>query len=172
MKRSPNATELHECGVIFRTGDDIEFNDQSGCLQLPLINNFEKPLRNLIAYEQCHIGSELRNEVSNFGVFMPFLVQSDQDVKLLIERVIIRNGLGSIKEVTQLFNNLCKHICVGVNYYNSDCKRMKDYCKGCRHRWMTSLQRNYFSTPWLIVLLVLTLIQTITAVVTGFEERS
>ncbi|KAG6598577.1 UPF0481 protein, partial [Cucurbita argyrosperma subsp. sororia] len=177
-----NATELHECGVIFRSGDGIEFNDQGGCLQLPPIkiyDDFEKRVRNLIAYEQCHIGNELRNRVSNFAVFMQCLVQSDQDVKLLIEGGIIENYLGGINEITQLFNNLGKHIFIGINYYNSDCKKMKDYCMRRHHRWMTSLRRNYFSTPWLcassiaaILLLALTLIQTILAVFTGFKERS
>ena len=171
----PNATQLHECGVIFKTGKGIAFKDQGGCLQLPQINiydDFEKRVRNLIAYEQCHFCSELRNEVSNFAVFMQCLVQTDQDVKLLIEGGIIHNNFGSINEVTQLFNNLGKHICPGINSYNSDCKRMKDYCKRPRHRWISLLRRNYFSTPWLcassiaaILLLALTLIQTIVALV-------
>ncbi|XP_022962573.1 UPF0481 protein At3g47200-like [Cucurbita moschata] len=125
----PNATELHKCGVIFRTGSVIKFSDQ--------------------AYEQCYIGYEDKNSMSNFAAFMQFLVQTDQDVKLLIKGGIIDNNLGSVKEVTQLFNNLGKHVYPGVNYYSFYCKTMKDYCKHRCHRWMTSLRRNYFSTPWL-----------------------
>ncbi|XP_022961907.1 UPF0481 protein At3g47200-like [Cucurbita moschata] len=178
----PTATELHECGVIFRTGNDIKFNDKRGCLQLPKISiddNFENRVRNIIAYEQCHIDSELRNSVTNFTAFMQCLVKSNQDMKLLIEGGIILNYLGGIKEVTQLFSNLGKHVCIGINYYGKDCKEMKTYCKHRRHRWMTSLRRNYFSTPWhcassiaAILLLALTLIQTILAVVTGFKQTS
>ncbi|XP_022996811.1 UPF0481 protein At3g47200-like [Cucurbita maxima] len=178
----PSATELHECGVIFSTGIDIKFNDQSGCLQLLPINidnTFEKRVKNIIAYEQHHIHMNIWNEVSNFALFMTSLVQTDQDVKLLIEGGIIQNELGSIKDVTQLFYNLGKYINIGFNSYNSDCQKMKDYCKRRRHRWMTSLRRNYFSTPWLcastiaaILLLALTLIQTIVAVLTGFKKSS
>ncbi|KAG6598578.1 UPF0481 protein, partial [Cucurbita argyrosperma subsp. sororia] len=179
----PSATELHECGVIFKTWTHIEFNDQDGCLQLPSINignKFEKHVRNMIAYEQQHhIDIELWNDVTNFALFMTSLVQTDQDVKLLIERGIIKNYFGSIKEITQLFNNLCKHTYVGDNYYSSHCQKMKDYCQHRRHRWMTSLRRNYFSTPWLsastiaaILLLALTLVQTILAVLTGFKKSS
>lgn len=52
-------------------------------------------MRNLIAYEQCHAG-EMRDEVSNFAVFMQYIVQTEQDVKLLVEAGIIQNNLGSI----------------------------------------------------------------------------
>ncbi|XP_022961908.1 putative UPF0481 protein At3g02645 [Cucurbita moschata] len=178
----PSATELHECGVIFKREKEIKFDDQGGYLLLPSINiddSFEKRVRNIIAYEQYHSEFELWNKVRNLALIMTSLVQSDQDVKLLIEAGIIENELGSIKGVTQLFNNLFKHTYVGINYYHSDCQKMKDYCKRRHHRWMTSLRRNYFSTPWLsastiaaILLLALTLTQTIVAVLTEFKKSS
>ncbi|CAK9312839.1 unnamed protein product [Citrullus colocynthis] len=81
----PTATQLHECGVVFRTDKgskkcavDVAFIDYDGCLELPQIiiyDGFETRVRNLIAYEQCHAG-EMREEVSNFAVFMQYMVQN------------------------------------------------------------------------------------------------
>ena len=90
MKSPTNTYFGHQIPLSFTNAalfSGIEFNDQGECLQLlpiNIYNDFEKRVRSLIAYEQCHIGSELRNVVSIFAVFMQCLVQSNQDVKLLI----------------------------------------------------------------------------------------
>ncbi|XP_022132033.1 UPF0481 protein At3g47200-like [Momordica charantia] len=170
----PTATELYDYGISFEKKSHYSqkmFDERAGILRLPhiIINEtFESMIRNIIAFEHCH---RKRQVVSNFAIFMRFLLNSDNDVILLIKEGIIHNHLESTKGVTKLFHDLCENVVVETNLYNYECKRMREYGKHRRHRWMASLKRDYFNTPWAlisfiaaVVLLLLTLMQTVVAV--------
>lgn len=183
------ATELHDCGISFqkmnksfyhgrrrKCNTDVYFSERGGVLKMPEIiidDSFEIIFRNMIAYEYCHLKSK---DVSNFGMFMHFLINTNKDVSLLVEDGIIQNHLGSSKEIVALFNDLCKNVMVERNLYNLECWKMKQYCKHRRHRWMTSLKRDYFGTPWAFIsfvaallLLLLTLLQTLLAFIALYK---
>ncbi|XP_016651815.1 PREDICTED: UPF0481 protein At3g47200-like [Prunus mume] len=172
----PSVTALEDAGVKFATTStrsllDIQFN--RGCLKIP---NFrvddwtETVFKNLIAFEQCH--DHQVKYISELMFLMGCMIKTSKDVDLLIEHEIISSMLGSNVDVSTLFN----HIGQGVGfsqpkYYLSLCKELNAYCKAPWHRWKAILKRDYFNTPWkvvstiaAIVLLVLTLVQTICSI--------
>ncbi|XP_022131636.1 UPF0481 protein At3g47200-like [Momordica charantia] len=170
----PTATELYDYGISFEKKSHYSqkmFDERTGILRVPhiIINEtFESTMRNIIAYEYTIRKSP---GVSNFLMFMRFLLNSDNDVNLLIKEGIIHNHLESAKEVTKLFQDLCKNVVAERNLYNYECQKMRKYCKHRRHRWMASLKHDYFNTPWAlisfiaaVVLLLLTLMRAVVAV--------
>ena len=104
---------------------------------------------------------------------MEYLIKSVEDVDLVIRRRIIINQLSSNTTVVTLFNNVCKRITsVENNRYSSIFRELNAYNAVRHHSWIAILRLNYFSTLWrgvatiaAVVLLVLTLIQTICALI-------
>ncbi|XP_057958672.1 uncharacterized protein LOC131151443 [Malania oleifera] len=168
-----SATELHEAGVEFRIGKtssmlEIHFDLANGVLEIPLIklkDKTESLFRNLVALEQClyrHC-----SYISDYMAFMDCLINTSEDVDLLIQNNIIENWLGDSSRGAALFNNLCKEtIWWRKNFYYSHlCEDLTAYCRIPWHKWKATLKRDYFSTPWMVisviaavVLLVLTFI--------------
>ncbi|KAF8389073.1 hypothetical protein HHK36_025758 [Tetracentron sinense] len=170
----PSATELHQAGVKFKVGRsrsllDVKFS--KGVLEIPVLVIdvvTETFFRNLIAWEQCQ---DLTNPyMISYAVLMDLLINTPNDVSLLIEYGIIKNWLGDNEEVCLLFNKLCKDVIMGDSkmYFSSLCEDLNAYCEIRCHEWQATLRRDYFNTPWKIIsffaaviLLILTLLQTI-----------
>uniref|UniRef100_K4BP48 Uncharacterized protein n=1 Tax=Solanum lycopersicum TaxID=4081 RepID=K4BP48_SOLLC len=147
---------------------------QLSFLKLELVaDETESFLRNLIAYEQQ--SSEVQPKYfSDFALFMDHLIDSDKDVNLLRKKGIIEHLMGEDKEVASLFNKLGNGVIVYPNFYFKQV--FTNVVKHCdenpwNRRW-TSLKHNYFSSPWVgastltvIILLILTTIQTVLAIV-------
>ncbi|XP_031104013.1 UPF0481 protein At3g47200-like isoform X2 [Ipomoea triloba] len=181
------ASELQEAGVRFKKVGkisntssnqtislfDIKFNH--GVLEIPsfaLYHPTETFFRNLIAYEQ-HSPDVHPMYFTDYAKFMDDLINTEKDVNLLRLKDVFINGLGDDKEVTRLFNDLCK----GVTYYSGDgfyykdlCKELNLHCKKLRNVLMARLRHDYFHTPWAgistfaaILLLSLTIAQTVLA---------
>nr|GMD42104.1 UPF0481 protein At3g47200-like [Ipomoea batatas] len=181
------ASELQEAGVRFKKVPkisntssnqtislfDIKFNH--GVLEIPsfaLYHPTETFFRNLIAYEQ-HSPDVHPMYFTDYAKFMDDLINTEKDVNLLRLKDVFINGLGDDKEVTRLFNDLCK----GVTYYSGDgfyykdlCKELNRHCKKLRNVLMARLRHDYFHTPWAgistfaaILLLSLTIAQTVLA---------
>ncbi|XVF79541.1 hypothetical protein PTKIN_Ptkin14bG0231300 [Pterospermum kingtungense] len=98
----------------------------------------------------------------------------EQDVDLLVRRRIIINQLGSNEAAVTLFNNLRLHNAIRVekNHFSSLFTKINAYNAILRHSWMATLRLQYFSNPWrslatvaAVILLLLTLIQTICSVI-------
>ncbi|XP_016652075.1 PREDICTED: UPF0481 protein At3g47200-like [Prunus mume] len=100
-------------------------------------------------------------------------VTTSKDVDLLTEHEII----SSLLEINDELSALIKRIGQGVyidgrtDYYLSLSENLSAYCKVPWHKWKANLKRDYFNTPWklastiaAIILLVLTLIQTICSI--------
>ncbi|XP_016652636.1 PREDICTED: putative UPF0481 protein At3g02645 [Prunus mume] len=175
---TPSVTELYQAGVKFKVGSrknifDIRFTD--GILEIPKIkveDHTEISLRNLLAFEQCHYQ---HNYVCDYMIMMDRFVNNASDVDLLVDRGIIENVLGDRKEVAALFNNL------GIGIFGSHdftfanlCQDLNRYCSSTRHKRMANLRQNYFNTPWrtlsviaAVVLLILTLIQTVCSIISA-----
>ncbi|PPD81338.1 hypothetical protein GOBAR_DD21740 [Gossypium barbadense] len=85
---------------------------------------------------------------------------------------IMINQLGSHKAIVKMFNNLCKYIDVEKkNRYSSLFLKLNAYNAVPHHSWLAILKHQYFSSLWrgvatvaAIILLVLTMIQTIVAI--------
>ncbi|CAL9205514.1 unnamed protein product [Musa hybrid cultivar] len=171
-----SASELREAGIRFRKSKsdsllDIQF--KHGVLSLPKLtvdDSTEYMFLNLMAFERLNIGTG--NEVTSYVVFMDSIIDSAKDIKLLHYKRIIRNALGSDTEAAELFNRLAKDV---VFVPNSNLSKVQNNVitysqKKCR-RHRANLCRTYFKSPWTtlslmaaIVLLVLTVVQTIYAV--------
>ncbi|KAK1281790.1 putative UPF0481 protein [Acorus calamus] len=151
-------------------------------MEIPTIRIFERTLptlRNLIAFEQCF--SDTNNEVTFFADLMDALIDTPKDIKVLQDAGILKIGLSNPKEVTQLFNRLCRH----VYYDNSDSylresyNSVNCYCDSRWHRYRAVLARDYFRDPWAIIslggafiLLILTFLQTFYSMFGYYNPRT
>ncbi|PIN08117.1 hypothetical protein CDL12_19310 [Handroanthus impetiginosus] len=179
FENTRSATELQEAGVKFRCAKEsclfnVDFT--KGELTLPSlkVNDWtETFFRNLIAFEQCGYYSK---DITSYVIFMDNLINTRNDVVLLVKHGIIKNALGENEAVADLFNNLFKEVVTETdNFYFADlCEDLNVYSRDPFHefkskwfRWRRMLRRDYFGNPWSFisllaagVLLILTVIQT------------
>ncbi|BFG38484.1 hypothetical protein CerSpe_247580 [Prunus speciosa] len=176
-KIPPSVTVLDDAGVQFvtrRTTFSLDIQFKNGSLIIPnfRVDDWTEILfRNLIAFEQCH--DHQVKYISQFIFLMGGMIKTSKDVDLLIEHGIIYNMLGSNKDLSAIFNRIGQGIAVNSQTYHYLIlsQRLNAYCKAPWHRWKAILNRDYFNTPWklastiaAIILLVLTLIQTICSI--------
>ncbi|XP_062152883.1 UPF0481 protein At3g47200-like [Alnus glutinosa] len=169
----PSATSLVESGVKFKRSTsqsilDVKFND--GVLEIPpfqIHEVTETVFRNLISYEQCH--SYRCDRITSYAILLASLINTAKDVDILCDNKIIDNWLNP-DDAAQLFNKL--YLDAYVYYRYTDLSRqVNSFCQRRWPRWRRALVRNYFNTPWAIlstlaavILLILTLVQTVYAV--------
>ncbi|KAL2543047.1 Plant protein of unknown function (DUF247) [Abeliophyllum distichum] len=171
------AIELQEAGISFKKSDSFSFcikfeNKKMFIPKWKITDSTESLFRNLIAYEYYLTGSPQRY-VTDYAFFMHCLVHSSEDAKLLRLSGIISNLLGTDEMVYRLINKLGKNIFInseGFSYSNIF-DNVNRHCGNKRNRWMATLRRDYFSSPWALIsvlaaitLLVLTIIQTTFAI--------
>eukprot|EP00257_Ricinus_communis_P025063 XP_025012477.1 UPF0481 protein At3g47200 isoform X2 [Ricinus communis] len=173
-----SATELQGAGVKFKVSSTkcllrLQFTDQ--VLEIPrfrIHSRTESILRNLMALEQCLY--PCNTYICDYIFLMDCLINTENDVDLLIDKKIIVNGLGNSSEVATLLNNLCKHItlCEGCFFYSKISEELNNYYEVLWHSWNATFIRDYFGNPWLtastiaaVVLLILTLVQTIFSII-------
>ncbi|KAB1221430.1 hypothetical protein CJ030_MR2G013154 [Morella rubra] len=178
--KAPTVTELHQAGVKFKAGSsrnlfDIHFNKEEGILEIPKLTvgfATEVQLRNIIAYEQLYREKRYMND---YVVFIDRLVSTPKDVDLLVKYGIVENLRADSNEAATLINNLARGALFKRKdfYFASICDGLNKYYRTSWHRWKANLKQNYFNTPWAIisfiaavVLLLLTLTQTINSLIT------
>ncbi|KAF8023311.1 hypothetical protein BT93_F0726 [Corymbia citriodora subsp. variegata] len=174
------AKELQEAGIKFRRGEgtssmlNVVFKD--GTLEMrPLVVNkwTEAYFKNMVAYEQCQHEDKY---ISSYAILMDSLIDTPEDINILIRYGILENQLGSAEAVASLINRMNKDTIrdSGSFLYSSLCESLNSYSrtrwhqwKAAWYRWRVILKREYFSNPWsgisvvaAMVLLVLTLMQT------------
>ena len=171
------AKTLHQAGVKFQSGSDqkllhIEFD--KAFLKIPpfkISGDTEILLRNLQAFEQCHCGD---NYVGNYLYMMDLLVDSPEDVEILVRYGIIENFLSNNEAVSTLFYNLSReNIISSKNFYFSDVlEDLNKYYGRDWPKWKANLRHNYFQNPWSIFsviaaafLLLLTIIQAVCSII-------
>ncbi|XP_058215565.1 UPF0481 protein At3g47200-like [Rhododendron vialii] len=158
-----SASDLDFSGVKFVSVEgnvnlfDVNFKEHKGPFWWFCPARFEIPalvvhdpteplLRNLIALEQCCPG--VRRYFTSYAKFMDMLISSKEDVKVLKKAKVICNHLGADKDVSDLFNKLCKEVVTGEFYFKDQYQLAYNYSK---HRWpklMAYWNRTYFSSPW------------------------
>jgi hypothetical protein len=106
---------------------------------------------------------------------MDQLIDSPEDVGLLVGKEIITHWLGNDAAVSDMINKLCENISDPYTYYGDRCKNMNDHYKSRFNRAKATLKLVYFPNVWrgtgtvaAAILLILTLIQTITSVKSVF----
>ncbi|CAL9028827.1 unnamed protein product, partial [Prunus brigantina] len=176
-QRIPNATSLSEAGVQFEARQNKEegkgecimnIKFKNGVFTIPPlgIDESTEPLfRNLIAFEQCY--HDCLHKITSYAVLMDNLIDSREDIDFLCEKGILANWLNP-DDAAQFFNKLYDDTTVMGYYYSGLSDDVNNYYKTNWHKFMETLRRDYFSTPWRIIsfvaafiLLVLTLVQTL-----------
>lgn len=112
---------------------------------------------------------------------MDSLINTSEDVDLLVKSGIIKNFLSDNQLVADLFNNLYKETVTDSHefYFAGLCELLNEYSRDYWHQWKAALfkwkrilRRDYFSNPWsaisviaAAILLALTAIQTACSII-------
>ncbi|XP_059639880.1 UPF0481 protein At3g47200-like [Cornus florida] len=171
------ATELRDAGIKFKKGKSnclLDIKHAMKVLEIPqlILSNWTEPLlRNLTVLEQFYYPYD--SYIIDYIHFMDNLIDTAKDADLLIQNGIFENYIGDSTTVAALFNNFTNEVLVwGPNYYfYGISEKLNRYCKDPRHKWKATFKRDYFSTPWrtastiaAIILIALTIIQTVCSV--------
>ncbi|KAF3777066.1 hypothetical protein EJ110_NYTH46890 [Nymphaea thermarum] len=185
----PSVKWLRDAGVTFKKShggrfSDVHFDDKNGVLSLPFLEIDEDTaakFMNLIAFERMH--PSIGGQVTSYFLFMDALLDTGEDVRLLISRGIVRNELGSDDAAAKLFNSLGDGVVDndvqndGVSQLDADksvrwrttevLRKLNAYASSKRNMWIADLKHKYFNSPWAcislfaaILLIVLTVLQT------------
>ncbi|KAF8694365.1 hypothetical protein HU200_038289 [Digitaria exilis] len=169
-----SAKRLWEAGVCFRSSetrrlDDIHFNICSRRLEMHKItldDSTEYKFSNLMAFEALHFdGTDNRNGLTAFVLFMRDMIDSKDDVAVLREGKVLENELaGSDKAVVALFNRLTMDVSkFGDSKLCQVRKEIERYCDNhkCRvfiFRSWAKLRNSHLSSPWAFMALVFSLL--------------
>ncbi|XP_059639004.1 uncharacterized protein LOC132281306 [Cornus florida] len=182
--RMPSVTELQEASIRFNAdeSEDVSIFDitfKHGHLKIPIFkvtDDTERFLRNIVAYEQHSSSVELKY-FTDYRSIMDSLINTEKDVNILRLRGIMENWLGDDEEVARMFNKLGDGVMINppTFYYSQVCQKVKNHCRKPWNRAKAKLRRTYFHNPWASistaaagVLLLLTLIQTVVALISQF----
>ncbi|XP_050282417.1 UPF0481 protein At3g47200-like [Quercus robur] len=102
--------------------------------------------RNLMALELCHY--PFNTYICNYIVLLDFLINTRDDVELLVEKGIIVNKLGSNKAVATMVNKLGLAIEQNTSCYHELAQQLNDYYDNDCNRNMGSLRTIYFGDIW------------------------
>ncbi|KAI8022507.1 UPF0481 protein [Camellia lanceoleosa] len=160
-KFMPCASDLEYAGVKFVVGSKVSFSDARGpsrlfgtvYFEIPslcIYDTIEPVLRNLIAFEQCNCPGVTRFFTS-YAFLMDTLINTPNDVQVLENAGVIRNYLGTSKDVTKLFRDLLDEVVLGESCFEKSVSAATDYSKRCWPDTMARLRRKYFSNPWSFV---------------------
>ena len=166
--KMPGAKELYEVGIKFQKikipkeyNKDfhlkVAFRDRM--LEMPwlLVNNFtDHELRNLIAFEHCAIYPRIPHHFTDYCMFLNYLINTAEDIRVLQRSGILLNLLGDDSEVIQLFNNLCKNVIFDPEQHSSTTlyREVAVLCESPHHKWLVYLMLNYFSNSWTVFLVM------------------
>ncbi|KAK4268107.1 hypothetical protein QN277_024809 [Acacia crassicarpa] len=175
MSRSQTTSQLHEAGMKFQADEESSVTKlqclEKIMLKIPSIvvsDWTETMLRNVVAFEQCHY--PLLGYVTDYICLLDILIETREDVEILVRKKIMVNLLSNSNEVASMVNNLCKNVLVTDTNtdYISLYKEMGEFYDNPFHKYKAIFVREYWSTPWKIaslvaatLLLLLTFIQTI-----------
>ncbi|KAL1194855.1 hypothetical protein V5N11_020070 [Cardamine amara subsp. amara] len=170
-----NAVKLHSGGVKFKVVENkfpLYARFEDGCLELPCLevdDGEEMTLRNIMAFEQCHVPYEAH--VCNYIIFLDYLIDNEKDVELLVEKEIIKNSIGQPSAIAEMVNKLCLGHCYCGSYCADIADKVTAYYNDPLNKKRAVLKSIYFSNVWIgtatvaaMLLLLLTLTQTVTSI--------
>ncbi|KAL4599807.1 hypothetical protein ACB092_11G153400 [Castanea dentata] len=131
---------LKHCPCLVNTQTFLEVP----CLEVH--DETEGIFRNLMALELCHY--PFKTYICNYIVLLDFLINTRDDVELLVEKGIIVNKLGSNKAVATMVNKLGLEIEQNTSCYHELAQQLNDYYDNDCNRNMGSLRTIYFGDIW------------------------
>ncbi|XP_023887876.1 UPF0481 protein At3g47200 [Quercus suber] len=102
--------------------------------------------RNLMALEQCHYPSEAY--ICNYICLLDYLINTREDVELLVDKKIIINMLGSNEAIATMVNKLGLEIVETGSCYFGLTQDLNKHYDECCNRNMGNLRSSYFSNLW------------------------
>ncbi|KAM7276955.1 hypothetical protein ACFE04_018821 [Oxalis oulophora] len=181
-KNSPSlkyaAKKLSESRVKFygiHDGSLTDISFKKRVFKLPrfkIDNTTERICRNLMGLEQHQFKDNAY--ICSYIKLLHLLMQTSDDVAVLVEDGVIVNGLDNNQAVVDLFSKLCKNITINNFYFSGICEKLTDYRSSWKGWWNICrkvLKDGYFTDIWrgtgtvaAVILLLLTLVQTITSI--------
>ncbi|CAA7032876.1 unnamed protein product [Microthlaspi erraticum] len=148
-----NADKLHSGGVKFEALEEklsLEVRFENGVLKMPrllIADSSEMTLRNIMALEQCHY--PYTAYVSSYVTFLDYLIDTDKDVELLVEKGIIKNWIGQPSSVANMVNKLCLGTINNGSYYYDIADKVNAHYTNPLTRSKAILKRVYFGNMWM-----------------------
>ncbi|KAJ9695444.1 hypothetical protein PVL29_010759 [Vitis rotundifolia] len=155
-----NVNELKAAGIRFKPAKSGSLRDISfksyilfGFLKLPRItidDSTKSRFLNLIAYEMC---PEAPNDpvVTSYICFLDSLIDHPEDVKELRRQHVLRNFLGSDKEVARLFNEIGTDLVPDSDAYKDVKGKIQKHYEIKVSTWIAEGLHNHFSSPWTVL---------------------
>ncbi|XP_044476247.1 putative UPF0481 protein At3g02645 [Mangifera indica] len=183
ITKIPNAVKLYGSGVKFKRHDvpdcllDIRLGEQKQripCFKvkelklpfLPVDDNTEPLLRNIMALEQLHYSNDAW--ICSYVKLLDYFIETEEDVDLLHGKGIIENCLGDNASVANIFNKICNEISLTESSYYNITRDLKAHYRNPWNHSKAKLSSVYFNDLWTgtasvaaIVLLLLTVTQTV-----------
>ncbi|KAK0607701.1 hypothetical protein LWI29_018855 [Acer saccharum] len=124
--------------------------------------------KNIMAFELFYYPTDTK--LCHYADMMDRLIDTTEDVDLLVEKEIIINRLSDAELVVKMFNGICKDITL-TPPYTEVIRQMKAHYRQPWNRWKTTLKRTYFSDIWtstasfaVVFILILTIIQAVCSI--------
>ncbi|KAK2420757.1 UPF0481 protein [Trifolium repens] len=174
-----SVSQLSEAGLVFEVSEskcELDLKFDTGVFKIPCFqinDSTERFMRNIIAFEQCHIFNSSSRYISQYFAILNFLINTEKDVSILVDKKIIVNWMSDANEAATMVNNLCKNVTMPEfnSKYVSLCHGLNGFYENPRNKYKAIFVHEYFNTPWKIastitaVLLVLfTLIQAVCSI--------
>ncbi|XP_027925374.1 UPF0481 protein At3g47200-like [Vigna unguiculata] len=186
VKQVYSASQLMEAGLKFKISPnksllDLTYSKRDGALTMPILDIYDETeivFRNIMAYEHCKF--LCRKTISQYATILDFLINTEKDVNLLVDKKIIVNWTGDANKVVTMINNLCSHLILpGFNpHYFSLCNSLNAFYENPRNKRKAIFMHQYFNTPWkkastisAIVILLFTFIQTLCSIISVFRGK-
>ncbi|XP_050369159.1 UPF0481 protein At3g47200-like [Argentina anserina] len=147
LRTVPSVKELQQGDVKFEVLNssnnlfDIKFLADTKILKIPKViisHETELTIRNVLAFEQCH-RTLAENYMTDYVMFMDRLMSTEEDVRLLAEKKIVKilipkDRSGTISSKTsakELIKNLTEGVIVDPNsfYFAELCQNVDKYCR-------------------------------------------
>ncbi|KAH8484335.1 hypothetical protein H0E87_028690 [Populus deltoides] len=175
IKLKYSAVMLRKAGVKFQVTQDkclVNIKFEKGVLKIPRLevdHSFERLVRNIMALEQCCYQREAY--VCSYIKFMDHLIDSAEDVGLLVRKGIILHWLGDDAALSNMINKFCENIGDNYSCFGHISRKINSHYESRFNHTKASLKLIYFANIWrgtatvaAAILLILTFIQTISSV--------
>nr|XP_048335772.1 UPF0481 protein At3g47200-like [Ziziphus jujuba var. spinosa] len=103
-------------------------------------------MRNIMALEQCVYPFE--TYICNYVSFLDQLINTAEDVELLVEKKVVHNLLGSNDAVADLINKLCDQIVETSFCYGGICQVLNEHYDNFWNVTKATLKSVYFKDLW------------------------
>ena len=131
-----SASQLSEVGIQFQVNSnegllDLTYLDD-GTFFMPNLNindDIEMILRNIMAFEHCHLPDiDIINQCLQI---LDFLINTEKDVKVLVDNKIIVNWMGDVNAVATMINSLGSNLPMPnfSSHYFSICNSLNNFYK-------------------------------------------